>query len=1176
MKFGRNLPRNQVPEWADYYINYKGLKKLIRAAVGTTKSGERADLAEFFFSLDRNLEQVESFFDKKFAETYRVLKLLEDRYGRSPDALDSLDQDEAEELLGALLEIRGTFRKLQWFGEINRRGFVKITKKLDKKIPDTAIQTRYISTKVDPKPFAKDTAITRILNEINKWLSLASEAQNFDDSKSDRSTRSLGRASTKALLSVPQSIIDGLDAAIRVDDREALQEKLHQGGLTSSDLPTQTFLLNLLQRCISARSRACIARVLELVPALDESDDINSRNCIHRLVIHIGRLKSSPSQELEPGIPLGGKIQETYLIPNTPAIKTKSMTQAVNGHRRLSEDDEAVQILVYLLDKLNKKQQAGLVSKDAMGRLPLHYAAQYGFVVVCEILQSRMASWGLLGSFTGIDSPPWQDKDGFAPIHIAVLGGHAECTRALMGVAPSKDSAIKSTVSETSHALAIATKADSRDIVKLLVESGANVNWQDNGGETALHMAARFGHVDCARFLLSGGANVDLTENTYAWTPLHIASVDGHLEVLKLIVEAGADVSKLDSSGWNAKEHAALRGHLRIAEYLDSNMVEEDVNPSSQQLEDTVSRQIGSSLGDRRSKQPPSPEPLKTFGHRYLKNETLVLVSLGSMDMRSQVDAVKLDHIPMASAHSTQLDTALSVMVSASGATGQPTTIDLPVHENISTEPLAFLTSDPEKVRIFFDIVPTYGVVDSSKNKVARAVALLKAVSPKLGSTHGDRASLLGDVTVPLLEVKDLEVVGTVHFNFLIVTPFDHPNMEVTSQTTYWKKSIMSPNEPMVIGHRGLGKNLTTNRSLQLGENTVQSLIAAANLGANYVEFDVQLTKDHVPVIYHDFFVSETGIDAPVHTLTLEQFMHMNQAGGPNHRSGSPNHDGTGKLSSRAQKLRRTNSPGPRMRSLSQGIPGTGDAPSAADERMKHTRDFKVKGFKANSRGNFIQAPFATLSQLFDQIPDSTGFNIELKYPMLHESQEVEMDAYAVELNSFVDNVLHVVYSKMGSRHVIFSSFNPDICLCLSFKQPSIPVMFLTDATTDDADTKISDIRASSLQEAVRFASRWNLLGIVAHAEVFAHAPRLVRVVKGMGLMCVSYGLLNNDTEMVQRQVNQGIDAVIVDSVLAIRKGLTTTNGAEAKKEQEDQPDAKLEDNLALRAAANGTAEVTV
>ena len=32
MKFGRNLPRNQVPEWANSYINYKGLKKLIKNA----------------------------------------------------------------------------------------------------------------------------------------------------------------------------------------------------------------------------------------------------------------------------------------------------------------------------------------------------------------------------------------------------------------------------------------------------------------------------------------------------------------------------------------------------------------------------------------------------------------------------------------------------------------------------------------------------------------------------------------------------------------------------------------------------------------------------------------------------------------------------------------------------------------------------------------------------------------------------------------------------------------------------------------------------------------------------------------------------------------------------------------------------------------------------------------
>lgn len=171
------------------------------------------------------------------------------------------------------------------------------------------------------------------------------------------------------------------------------------------------------------------------------------------------------------------------------------------------------------------------------------------------------------------------------------------------------------------------------------------------------------------------------------------------------------------------------------------------------------------------------------------------------------------------------------------------------------------------------------------------------------------------------------------------------------------------------------------------------------------------------------------------------------------------------------------------------------------------------------------------------------------------------MDTYAVELNSFVDTVLTKVYDLGGGRNMIFSSFNPDICLLLSFKQPSIPVLFLSDSGA----SPVGDIRASSLQEAIRFASRWNLLGVVSSAEPLVLCPRLVRVVKESGLVCVSYGTLNNNPAnvkvrfhtflyvdlfsalsvadlfvlVIQRQASEGIDAVIVDSVLAIRKGLT-------------------------------------
>lgn len=47
MKFGRNLPRNQVPEWASTYIKYKSLKKLIKSAADTADTaGKSSHLVE--------------------------------------------------------------------------------------------------------------------------------------------------------------------------------------------------------------------------------------------------------------------------------------------------------------------------------------------------------------------------------------------------------------------------------------------------------------------------------------------------------------------------------------------------------------------------------------------------------------------------------------------------------------------------------------------------------------------------------------------------------------------------------------------------------------------------------------------------------------------------------------------------------------------------------------------------------------------------------------------------------------------------------------------------------------------------------------------------------------------------------------------------------------------------
>jgi glycerophosphoryl diester phosphodiesterase len=53
-----------------------------------------------------------------------------------------------------------------------------------------------------------------------------------------------------------------------------------------------------------------------------------------------------------------------------------------------------------------------------------------------------------------------------------------------------------------------------------------------------------------------------------------------------------------------------------------------------------------------------------------------------------------------------------------------------------------------------------------------------------------------------------------------------------------------------IIGHRGAG-GLSQ-------ENTLESFITAANLGINWVEFDIRLTKDNIWVVLHDETVDKT------------------------------------------------------------------------------------------------------------------------------------------------------------------------------------------------------------------------------------------------------------------------------------------------------------------------------
>jgi glycerophosphoryl diester phosphodiesterase len=66
---------------------------------------------------------------------------------------------------------------------------------------------------------------------------------------------------------------------------------------------------------------------------------------------------------------------------------------------------------------------------------------------------------------------------------------------------------------------------------------------------------------------------------------------------------------------------------------------------------------------------------------------------------------------------------------------------------------------------------------------------------------------------------------------------------------------------PEIVAHRG--------NAAEFPENTLQGLESAVSLGVRYVEFDVQLTADLVPVLFHDSDLARVaGRPQSVHELT--------------------------------------------------------------------------------------------------------------------------------------------------------------------------------------------------------------------------------------------------------------------------------------------------------------------
>lgn len=373
--------------------------------------------------------------------------------------------------------------------------------------------------------------------------------------------------------------------------------------------------------------------------------------------------------------------------------------------------------------------------------------------------------------------------------------------------------------------------------------------------------------------------------------------------------------------------------------------------------------------------------------------------------------------------------------------------------------------SDLQDVAYLFEIL-----VEDIETNMVRVIGYQYIYPESIKATDGE-------ISINLLSPIWMNSIGVLKLQYVVINPLPNSSVDFrTSFSNYWRSNWTG----LEAGHRGLGKSLkeTTNAAPIL-ENTVASMLAAAELGTDLVEFDVQLTKDLVPIIYHDFSIlvcMESKTPTSKDDLTEVMIKDITY------------------------------------------------------EQLKDLTTYQVVGSKIieypshNSVVNETHRMFPTFEDFLTKVNKSVGFDIEIKWPQL-KSNGVWESIQTIDKNLYIDRILSVMLKHGCGRLSFFTSFDADICSMIRFKQNMYPVMFLSSSK----EANFVDPRSDTIYDTVNTAQAFDLAGIVPNAVFIKKNPEWVNVALKQNKKIFLWGGDLKDRESIDWFIAQNPTGVIYD-----------------------------------------------